>query len=49
MQNLPERETLKRVGGTLVQVGDPKDHSTSDLLNRIAGRRHPSAGIGTTP
>jgi len=49
MDNLPERETLKRVGGTLVQVGDPKDHSTSDLLSRIAGRRHPSAGLGTTP
>ncbi len=49
MENLPERETLKRVGGTLVTVGDPKDHSTSDLLNRIAERRHPGAGIGTTP
>ncbi len=46
MENLPERETLKRVGGTLVQVGDPKDHSTSDLLRRIAERR---AGLGTTP
>ncbi len=49
MENLPERETLKRVGGTLVQVGDPKDHSTSGLLRKIAERRHPSAGIGTTP
>ncbi len=46
MENLPERETLKRVGGTLVQVGDPKDHSTSDLLRKIAERR---AGLGTTP
>ncbi len=49
MENLPERETLKRIGGTLVRVGDPKDHSTSGLLRRIAGRRHPRAGIGTTP
>ncbi len=49
MENLPERETLKRIGGTLMQVGDPKDHSTSGLLSRIAGRRHPRAGIGTMP
>ena len=49
MENLPERETLKRVGGTLVQVGDPKEHSTSSLFRRITGRRHPRAGIGTTP
>ncbi len=48
MDNLPERETLKRVGGTLVQVGDPKDHSTSDLLSRIAGRGTPRAGVGAT-
>ena len=46
MENLPERETLKRVGGTLVQVGDPKDHSTTDLLQRIAQRR---TGQGATP
>ena len=49
MENLPERETLKRVGGTLVQVGDPKDHSTSDLLRRIAEHGQPRAGVGTTP
>ena len=46
MENLPERETLKRVGGTLVQVGDPKDHSTTGLLRRIAERE---PGLGTTP
>ncbi len=49
MENLPERETLKRVGGTLVQVGDPKDHSTSDLLRRIAAHGIGRAGVGTTP
>ena len=49
MENLPERETLKRIGVPLVQVGDPKDHSTSSLFRRITGRRHPRAGIGTTP
>ncbi len=36
MENLPERETLKRLGGRLVTVGDPKDHSTTELIRRIA-------------
>ena len=36
MDNLPERQTLRRIGGTLVSVGDPKDHSTTALLRRIA-------------
>jgi len=49
IENLPERETLKRIGGTLVQVGDPKDHSTSDLLRRIAAHGIGRAGVGTTP
>ncbi len=43
MENLPERETLKRLGGTLVTVGDPKDHSTTELIQRIA-RLHAEAG-----
>lgn len=47
--NLPEAETLRRTGGRLVQVGDPKDHSTSDLFRRIAGRQPSECGHGTTP
>ena len=49
MENLPEAETLTRVGGRLVQVGDPKNHSTSDLLRRIVDRHPSECGHGTTP
>jgi rfaE bifunctional protein nucleotidyltransferase chain/domain len=36
-ENLPERETLARIGGKLVAVGDPKNHSTTELIKRIQG------------
>jgi D-glycero-beta-D-manno-heptose 1-phosphate adenylyltransferase len=32
---VPERETVKAYGGRIAIVGDPKDHSTRDLLARI--------------
>ena len=32
---VPERETVKSYGGRIAIVGDPKDHSTRDLLLRI--------------
>jgi len=35
LDNLPERETLARIGGRLVAVGGPKDHSTTELIRRI--------------
>jgi rfaE bifunctional protein nucleotidyltransferase chain/domain len=35
---VPEREVVKAYGGRIAIVGDPKDHSTRDLLSRI-GRR----------
>ncbi|HSC28408.1 MAG TPA: adenylyltransferase/cytidyltransferase family protein [Vicinamibacterales bacterium] len=34
---VPERETVFRHGGRIAIVGDPKDHSTRDLLARIRG------------
>jgi len=34
-QTVPEREVVKSYGGRTVIVGDPKDHSTRDLLARI--------------
>ncbi len=40
--NLPERDTLRRLGIRLVTVGDPKDHSSSVLtaeLSRTGGER----------
>ena len=33
---VPERETVLAYGGRIAIVGDPKDHSTRDLLVRIA-------------
>jgi len=38
MTNLPERELVKRLGLRFVNVGDPKDHSSTELAARIANR-----------
>jgi D-glycero-beta-D-manno-heptose 1-phosphate adenylyltransferase len=32
---VPERDTVRAYGGRVAIVGDPKDHSTRDLLARI--------------
>jgi rfaE bifunctional protein nucleotidyltransferase chain/domain len=37
-ENLPEYPTLKRLGIRLAVVGDPKDHSSSALLERLRGQ-----------
>ena len=34
---VPERDIVKAYGGRVAIVGDPKDHSTRDLLTRIRG------------
>ena len=34
-ETVPERETVAAYGGRIAIVGDPKDHSTRDLLARI--------------
>jgi rfaE bifunctional protein nucleotidyltransferase chain/domain len=34
---VPEREAVRAYGGRIAIVGDPKDHSTRDLLTRIRG------------
>jgi rfaE bifunctional protein nucleotidyltransferase chain/domain len=36
VDTVPERETVKAYGGRIAIVGDPKNHSTRDLLSRIA-------------
>jgi rfaE bifunctional protein nucleotidyltransferase chain/domain len=41
-ETVPERETVLAYGGRIAIVGDPKDHSTRDLLARIK-----SSGTGT--
>jgi D-glycero-beta-D-manno-heptose 1-phosphate adenylyltransferase len=34
-ETVPERQTVLSYGGRIAIVGDPKDHSTRDLLSRI--------------
>jgi rfaE bifunctional protein nucleotidyltransferase chain/domain len=34
-ESVPERDTVLAYGGRIAIVGDPKDHSTRDLLARI--------------
>ena len=39
VDTVPERDTVRAYGGRIAIVGDPKDHSTSDLLSRLAKLR----------
>lgn len=38
VDSVPERDIVKRYGGRTAIVGDPKDHSTRDLLARIVAK-----------
>jgi rfaE bifunctional protein nucleotidyltransferase chain/domain len=38
LETVPEREAVRAYGGRVAIVGDPKDHSTRDLLARIGGK-----------
>jgi D-glycero-beta-D-manno-heptose 1-phosphate adenylyltransferase len=38
VDTVPERDTVRGYGGRIAIVGDPKDHSTRDLVTRIVGR-----------
>jgi rfaE bifunctional protein nucleotidyltransferase chain/domain len=37
--SVPEAEIVKAYGGKVVIVGDPKDHSTTEILGRMRGKR----------
>jgi rfaE bifunctional protein nucleotidyltransferase chain/domain len=37
-QTVPEREVMKELGGTVRIVGDPKNHSTREVLSEIIRR-----------
>jgi D-glycero-beta-D-manno-heptose 1-phosphate adenylyltransferase len=39
LDTVPERDIVKGYGGRVAIVGDPKDHSTRDLLARIGSSR----------
>jgi bifunctional ADP-heptose synthase (sugar kinase/adenylyltransferase) len=36
-RDVPERETLAACGGRVLICGDPKAHSSSDLIRRLGG------------
>ena len=37
VDTVPERQTVLAYGGRIAIVGDPKDHSTRDLISRLRG------------
>jgi rfaE bifunctional protein nucleotidyltransferase chain/domain len=47
VDTVPERETVRAYGGRIAIVGDPKDHSTRDLLSRIRGGA--AGDVGQSP
>ena len=55
IESVPERDTVRAYGGRIAIVGDPKVHSTRDLLARIregdapAERRSPGGVQGSPP
>lgn len=38
-ETVPERHTVRKFGGEVVIVGDPKDHSTTALIERLEQER----------
>jgi len=40
-ETVPERDIVRAYGGQVVIVGDPKDHSTSNLLQQLRARPLP--------
>lgn len=43
-ETVPEREIVRRFGGSVAIVGDPKDHSSTDLIACIRGAGEAAAG-----
>jgi rfaE bifunctional protein nucleotidyltransferase chain/domain len=46
--SVPERETVKRIGGKIAITGGPKIRSTSEIIRRIS-RSYSKAGSGKRP
>lgn len=36
-ETVPERDVVRSYGGRVAIVGDPKDHSTSEILKKVSG------------
>lgn len=45
-ETVPERDVMKKIGGAVRIVGDAKNHSTRDILSRIARRAKTSKSDG---
>lgn len=41
---VPERDVVRSYGGQVRIVGDPKNHSTSEILNKVGGGKEVSGG-----
>jgi len=37
-ETVPEREIVRKYGGKVAIVGDPKEHSSTNLIEKVAGR-----------
>jgi D-glycero-beta-D-manno-heptose 1-phosphate adenylyltransferase len=38
-ESVPERDVVRAYGGRVCIVGDPKDHSSTDMVGRVTGNR----------
>lgn len=38
-ETVPERDVVRSFGGRVAIVGDPKDHSSSEMIEKLAGSR----------
>ena len=38
-ESVPERDVVRSFGGRVAIVGDPKNHSTSEILKKVSGER----------
>jgi D-glycero-beta-D-manno-heptose 1-phosphate adenylyltransferase len=38
VESVPEREIVRECGGQTAIVGDPKDHSSTDLIKKVSGK-----------
>lgn len=42
-ETVPERDVIASIGGRVAIVGDPKDHSSTDMINAIGGTTEPNS------
>ena len=38
VETVPERDIVRSYGGTVAIVGDPKDHSSTEIIRRLSGK-----------